>query len=65
MDVTVLTDQQELIYISSVETQSVVWKTCREQWMIGMDGARLSWKSVVSRQLDDDDDIIISIDKNI
>ena len=40
MDVPVLADQQELINISSVRTQDVVWKICRERWMIGTDGER-------------------------
>ena len=35
MDAPVLADQQELIYIRSVRTQDVVWRTCREWWMIG------------------------------
>ena len=30
MDMSVLADQQELIYISSMQTQDVVWKTCQE-----------------------------------
>ena len=29
-----------LIYSSSVWIQDVVWKTCRERWMIGTDGER-------------------------
>ena len=36
-DVPVSADLQELIYISSVRTLSVVWKTYRERWMIGTD----------------------------
>ena len=39
-DMPELADQQELIYISSVQTQDIVWKTCQEQWMIGMDEER-------------------------
>ena len=35
MNVQVLTDQQEFIYIG---TQDVVWKGSLEQWMIGRDG---------------------------
>ena len=35
MDVSVLVNHQELIYISSVRTQDAIWKTYR--WMIGMD----------------------------
>ena len=33
----VLTDQLEIIYIMSVWTQVLIWKTCRERWMIGTD----------------------------
>ena len=47
MDMPVLADKQELIYISSVQTQDVVWKTCWEPWMIGMDGLRELGKSVL------------------
>ena len=54
MDVLVLADKQEPIYISFVRTQDLVWKTCQEQWMIGTDGERESGKSVLSTQLDDD-----------
>ena len=32
MDVPVLSNQQELIYINSVWKQDVIWKTCWEQW---------------------------------
>ena len=42
MEIPVLADQQELIYISSVQIQNVVWKTCQEWWMIGTDGERES-----------------------
>ena len=35
MDAPVLDNQQELIYISSMRTLDVVWRSCREQWMIG------------------------------
>ena len=42
MDMPVLADQQELMYVSSVWTLDVVWKTCQEQWMIGMDSERES-----------------------
>ena len=37
-------------------TQDAVWKTCQEQWMIGMDRERESEKSVLAVQPDDDDD---------
>ena len=40
MSVLVLANQKELIYISSVRTQDVVQKTCRERWMTGIDGER-------------------------
>ena len=40
MDVPVLANQQELIYISSVWTQDVIWKTYWERCMIGMDEER-------------------------
>ena len=49
----VLTDQEELIYISSVRTQDAVWKTCRDQWMIGTDEKRESEKSTQSARFDD------------
>ena len=35
MDVPMLADQQELIYISSVRTQHVVWRTCRSDGWSG------------------------------
>ena len=35
MDMPVLADQQELTYNRSVQTQDVVWKTCRKRWMTG------------------------------
>ena len=40
MDVQVLVYQPKLIYISSVQTQNVVWKTCRGQGMIETDAER-------------------------
>ena len=40
MNVPVLTNNLQLIYISSVQTQNVVYKTCRVGWMIGRDGER-------------------------
>ena len=40
-----------------MQTQDVVWKSYREQWMIGMDGERESRKSVLVERLDDDYDI--------
>ena len=50
------TGQLEFIYIISDRTQDVVSKNCRERWMIGKIGKRESGKSVLSAQLDDDDD---------
>ena len=59
MDMPALANHQELIYISSVWTQDVVWKTCQERWVIGTDGERErekeSRKSVLSAWFDDDD----------
>ena len=55
IDVPVLADRQEIIYISSIGTLDVVWKTCREWWMIGTDIEEESRKSVLSARLDDDD----------
>ena len=40
MNVPVFAYQQELIYISSVRTQDVVWKTCLEWWVIVTGGER-------------------------
>ena len=54
MNVPVLADQQEVIYISSVRTQDVIWKTCRERRMIGTDGEKESWKFVSAARFDDD-----------
>ena len=42
MDVQELADQPEHIDISSVWTQDIVWKTCRERLMIGTGGERES-----------------------
>ena len=38
MDVPELADQQILIKISSIRTVDVVWKTCKERWMIETNG---------------------------
>ena len=46
MDMLLLTDQQELVYINCVRTQDVVWKIFQEQWMIGMDKERESLKNL-------------------
>ena len=56
IDVPVLADLQELIYIRSVQTQDVVLKTCLEQRIIGRVGERESGKYMQSLWLDDDDD---------
>ena len=32
IDVQVLSDQQERIYICSVQTQDIIWRTYIEQW---------------------------------
>ena len=61
MDIPVLADQQGLRYISSVRTQDAVQKTCKERWMISMDGERESENSVLSVSLDDDDDTHINV----
>ena len=54
MDGPVMAGHQELIYISCVHIQGVVWKTYMEQWMRGTDGEKESGKSVLSARLDDD-----------
>ena len=46
MDVPVLANQQEIIYFNSVQTQYIVWKSYREQWMIGME--RESQENILS-----------------
>ena len=56
IDMPMLADQQEFIYISSVRTQDIVWRTCLEWWMRGTDGERESGKSMLSARLDDDHD---------
>ena len=56
MDLPVLAEQQELIYICSMRTQNVVWMTCRERWVIGTDGEMKSKKFLLLAWLDDDDD---------
>ena len=55
MDVPVLANQQELMYISSLRTQDLVVKTCRRRWTIGTDRGRESRKSKLAARLDDDD----------
>ena len=58
MNMTVLADQQEPAYNSSIQILDVPLKTCQEQWMIGMDGKKKSEKSVQAVQLDDDEYLI-------
>ena len=58
MNMPVFGNQQELIYISLVRIRDVVWKNCRERWMIGTDRERereSKKKSVLSPWLDDDE----------
>ena len=55
LDVSVLADQEELIYISFVQTQDAVWKTCRKRWTIGTDEEREPGKSVLLAQRDDEE----------
>ena len=59
MDMLVLTDSQELIYISSVRTQAVDWKTYREQWMIETGGKSLRARKICASRVasDNDDDL--------
>ena len=45
---------------SSVSIQDVVWKTSRERWTIETGDERVSGKSVLVAQHDDDDDDIMS-----
>ena len=42
----VLVDQQELTLNRSARTQGVVYNTCQEWWLIGMDVERESKKSL-------------------
>ena len=56
MAVLMLVDQQELIYISTVRSQDIIWKTCQKSQMIVVDEEIESGKSVLSVQFDDNDD---------
>ena len=57
MDVPVLADCWRLIYISSVRTLDVVWRTWWDQWMIGTGIEKEeAGKIVPSAWLDNDDD---------
>ena len=61
----VLNDQLELIDNDSVLTQDVIWRTCRVQWTIKMNGRRELGKSVLVAQHDEDDDDDIYICKYV
>ena len=54
IDVQVLADRQVFTYIRPVRTLDVVWKTYREQWLIGT-VIRESGNFVISTRLDDND----------
>ena len=56
MNELVLADQEELTYISSVQKQNVVEKTCWKRWTIGTNGKRESRKSMLAARLDDDEE---------
>ena len=49
-----MTDQQELAFISSVQTLDAVYKTYQEQWPIGVDDQRESRESTLLAYIDDD-----------
>ena len=55
IDMPVLANQQELIYVISGQTQDKVWKTCCVRWMIGTDGERESGKPMQAARLGDDE----------
>ena len=57
----VLTDLQELIYISPVHTLDVFWKICHEQMMIGTDGERKSQGNLYCQRDNDYDYLSISL----
>ena len=61
MDMSELADQQELIYISSMWTQDVVWKIYLEWCMIGMNGESESGKSMLVVWLDDEKLILYDV----
>ena len=63
MDTSVLADQQKVTFINSVLTLGVIKKTYQERWLIGMDKERESRESMLSAQLDDDDDYDIRLQK--
>ena len=54
MNVPIMVEQQEFIYIYSKQIQDVVWKTFQEWRMIGMEGKWESKKSMQSVQLDNE-----------
>ena len=53
-----MTDQQKLIYNSSVRSLNVVLKTCWKWWTIETNGERDSDKSVLAVWDDDIDDLV-------
>ena len=56
MDAPLLSDQQNLTFISSMQTLDAVWRTYQEQWLRGTDGKRESIESVLCVRHDDNDD---------
>ena len=56
MDIPVLIDQQRFIYISSVRRVDAVQKTNQERWMIGTDGERCSWNSMLLARVEREND---------
>ena len=48
-------NNKNLIYISFVQTQGVVWKTFRERGTVGTDGESDSMKFVLAARVNDDD----------
>ena len=65
MDMSVLADKQELIYIGSVQSQDVVWRTCQKWWMVGMDGEKESKKFVLSAWLDEEKKLLMIYYRNV
>ena len=56
MDTPVLTDQQKLIFISSVQTLDAVERTYQKWWLIGTNDKKESKESVLLAHHDDDKD---------
>ena len=61
MNVPTLAEQQEPNYNSFVVTEDVVWNTSPERLMIGTNGERESWKSMLAAQLDDGQGIALLV----